>query len=171
MFENMKISGSCWREIYTLTRCYPLSDSASCFRNSAEIQALKGTASRIWYTITGQFNRICVILMRFTIIKNLYFCMISMQVKTKYLLMPIHYTVALCQILSESPQNNGACHGWSWCSNGILVNIRFRLCLIWNQTATIETCFNRFGIRSSDAKEIMKRRQNRPGNSKVTQPL
>ena len=109
MFENMKISGSCCREIYTLTRCYPLSDSASCFRNSAEIQALKGTASRIWYTITGQFNRICVILMRFTIIKNLYFCMISMQVKTKYLLMPI----ALCQILSEYPQNNGACHGWS----------------------------------------------------------
>ena len=36
---------------------------------------------------------------------------------------------------------------------------------------TIETCFNCFGIRSSDAKEIIKRRQNRPGNSKVTQPL
>ena len=36
---------------------------------------------------------------------------------------------------------------------------------------TIETCFNCFGIHSSDAKEIIKRRQNRPGNSKVTQPL
>ena len=36
---------------------------------------------------------------------------------------------------------------------------------------TIEPCFNCFGICSFDAKEIIKRRPNRPGNSKVTQPL
>ena len=36
---------------------------------------------------------------------------------------------------------------------------------------TIETCFNCFGIHSSDAREIIKRRQNRPGNLKFTQTL
>ena len=34
---------------------------------------------------------------------------------------------------------------------------------------TIETCFNCFGIHSSNAREIIKRRKNRPG--KFTQPL
>ena len=36
---------------------------------------------------------------------------------------------------------------------------------------TIETCFNCFGIHSSDAREIIKRRQNQPGNLKFTQTL
>ena len=36
---------------------------------------------------------------------------------------------------------------------------------------TIETCFNCFGIHSSDAREIIKRQQNRLGNLKFMQPL
>ena len=59
--------------------------------------------------------------------------------------------------------SNSAVPNWYWISGYETVLIKL--------LPSIETCFNCFGNRSSNAKEIIKRQQNHPGNSTVMQPL